>query len=72
MGECCLPEESKDPTRSRKDMEVSVREVRVKDAGRIVNLLNPIIQNGTYTVMDARFSVEDQIEFIRAFPERGI
>jgi L-amino acid N-acyltransferase YncA len=44
----------------------------VEDAESIVELLNPIIQAGTYTVLDTPISTEDQIAFIRGFPERGV
>lgn len=53
-------------------MEFSIRTAREEDAGSIVELLNPLIQQGTYTVMDERLSVEDQIDFIRGFPKRGV
>jgi L-amino acid N-acyltransferase YncA len=53
-------------------MEFSIRTVREKDAKSIVELLNPIIQAGTYTIMDEQVSVDDQMDFIRGFPERGV
>jgi len=53
-------------------MEYSVRTVKEADAASIIELLNPIIQAGIYTVMDKQFSVDDQIDFIRGFPARGI
>jgi L-amino acid N-acyltransferase YncA len=53
-------------------MDLYIRKVAEADAAAIIALLNPIIQLGTYTVMDEPFSVEDQIEFIRSFPPRGI
>jgi L-amino acid N-acyltransferase YncA len=53
-------------------MDLFIRKVIEADAVAIIALLNPIIQLGTYTVMDEPFSVEDQIEFIRSFPSRGI
>ena len=52
-------------------MELIVRPVREEDAASVVGLLNPIIQAGIYTVMDTPFSVTDQIDFIRGFPQRG-
>lgn len=54
------------------DVEYSVRPARLEDAESIVELLNPIIEEGTYTIMDERLSAGDQIEFMRAFPERGV
>ena len=53
-------------------MEYSIRPVREQDATSIIELLNPIILAGQYTVMDEPFTVDDQIEFIRGFPWRGI
>ncbi len=49
-----------------------VRAVREEDAAAIVDLLNPIITAGIYTIMDEPFSVQDQIDFIRGFPQRGV
>ena len=53
-------------------MGFSARPVRQQDAAPIVGLLNPLIQAGTYTVMDEPVSVDEQIDFIRTFPERGV
>lgn len=53
-------------------MGFSVRPVREDDAAQIVGLLNPLIQAGTYTVMDEPVSVDEQTDFIRKFPERGV
>jgi|GEM_PF-660046 L-amino acid N-acyltransferase YncA len=53
-------------------MEFSIRMAREEDAESIVELLNPIIQAGTYTVMDEQLSVDDQINFMRGFPKRGV
>ena len=50
----------------------TIRRVREDDAASIVELLNPIIQGGKYTIMDEPVSVDDQIGFIRGFPERGV
>ena len=53
-------------------MEFSIRPVREEDSGSIIDLLNPIIEAGKYTIMDEPFSIEDQLDFIRGFPERGV
>ena len=53
-------------------MEFSIRTAREEDAASIVELLNPIIQAGTYTILDEQLSVDDQIDFIRGFPKRGV
>ncbi len=51
---------------------VFVRPAREEDAESIVELLNAIIQCGTYTIMTEQVSVSDQIEFIRESPSRGV
>ncbi len=53
-------------------MEFSIRRVREQDAASIVELLNPIIRAGIYTIMDELLAVDDQIDFIRGFPKRGV
>lgn len=53
-------------------MEFSVRTVREEDAESIAELLKPIIQAGRYTIMDEQLSVDDQLDFIREFPKRGV
>ncbi|MHC4548176.1 MAG: GNAT family N-acetyltransferase [Planctomycetota bacterium] len=53
-------------------MTFSIRRVREQDAASIVELLNPLIEAGTYTVMDEPVSVAEQVAFIRGFPERGV
>ena len=53
------------------EMDLLVREVRPEDAKGILRILNPIIESGEYTVLDARFTVEAEREFITNFPERG-
>ncbi len=49
-----------------------IREVRPDDAEAVVNILNPIIESGLYTVLDTPFSVEEERDFIRRFPSRGV
>lgn len=53
-------------------MEISIRRVKEIDAASIVALLNPIIEAGIYTAMAEPFTMADQLDFIRNFPERGI
>jgi L-amino acid N-acyltransferase YncA len=50
----------------------SIRAVREDDAPAIVDLLNPIIEAGTFTVLDRPVTVEDQLEFIRSLPPRSV
>ena len=53
-------------------MDFSIRKVREEDAKSIVDLLNAIIEDGRYTVMDGPLTVDGQIDFIREFPKRGV
>jgi L-amino acid N-acyltransferase YncA len=55
-----------------KGMGFILRTVMEEDAVSVVEVLNPIIRAGTFTVMDEIFSVADQLDFIRSFPARGI
>ncbi len=53
-------------------MELRVRDARPDDAHEIVRVLNPIIEAGTFTVLDTPFSVEEERRFLSSFPPRGI
>jgi len=53
-------------------LDCSIRTVRVDDAKSIVELLNPIIEAGAYTVMDEVLTVADQASYILAFPACGV
>jgi len=53
-------------------MAVTVRAAREEDAAGIAAVLNPIIEAGVYTVMDAPITVEEQAAFIREFPAAGV
>ncbi len=53
-------------------MDVHIRDVRPDDAEGIIRILNPIIEAGDYTVMDAPFTVEAERDYIANFPEQGI
>ena len=53
-------------------MKISIRSAKEEDAESIVELLNPIIQAGKYTILDKQLSIDDQTDFIRRFPERGV
>jgi L-amino acid N-acyltransferase YncA len=50
----------------------AIRGVREEDAASIVDLLNPLIEARIYTIMDEPVSLQGQIAFLRAFPERGV
>ncbi|MGH9324247.1 MAG: GNAT family N-acetyltransferase [Vicinamibacteria bacterium] len=53
-------------------MNLEVREALPNDAAEIVRILNPIIEAGTFTVLDTPFTIEDERAFITSFPARGI
>lgn len=53
-------------------MDWSIREVRPDDAEGIVDVINPIIEAGIYTVFDAPFTTESEREYILNFPPRGV
>ncbi|KLN66072.1 GNAT family N-acetyltransferase [Vibrio sp. VPAP30] len=53
-------------------MSLVVRQVTLDDAEGITNILNPIIVEGLYTVLDTTFTPEDEKGFIAQFPERGV
>lgn len=54
------------------EVSLIVRKVQVSDALGITNILNPIIQEGRYTILDRTFTLEEEKEFIRGFPETGV
>jgi L-amino acid N-acyltransferase YncA len=51
---------------------LEIRDVRVEDAEEIAAILNPIIAARCYTALDTPVSVDEEREFIRTFPARGI
>ncbi|MCG7498317.1 GNAT family N-acetyltransferase [Vibrio sp. Of7-15] len=53
-------------------MKLIVRKAQKEDAQGIVNVLNPIIEGGRFTILDTLFSVEEEEQFIQNFPERGV
>ncbi|MDC5856408.1 GNAT family N-acetyltransferase [Vibrio europaeus] len=53
-------------------MSVVVRQVIVEDAQGIADVLNPIIIEGLYTVLDTTFSVDEEKESITQFPDKGV
>ena len=53
-------------------MRFIVRQATVNDAEGVANVLNPIVEEGLYTVLDTTFTTEEEEGFIRSFPERGI
>ena len=53
-------------------MSLTIREVAVEDAQGIIDVLNPIIIEARYTVLDQTFTVDEEKAFIESFPERGV
>ncbi len=53
-------------------MNIIVREARLEDAQNIINILNPIIETKKYSVMVQTFTLGEETNFIKTFPERGI
>ena len=51
---------------------IQIRDATVDDAEEIASILNPIIDARIYTALDTPVTVEQEREFIRRFPERGI
>ena len=51
---------------------IEIRDVRIEDAEDIAAILNPIIAARCYTALDTPVTVEQEREFIRTFPARGI
>jgi len=49
-----------------------VRAAQEQDAQAMIDLLNPLIEKGIYTIMDAPLSLQDQLDYLRAFPARGV
>jgi L-amino acid N-acyltransferase YncA len=49
-----------------------IRDVRVEDADAIAAILNPIIAARCYTALDTPVTVEQEREFIRTFPPKGV
>ncbi|TCW19034.1 GNAT family N-acetyltransferase [Vibrio crassostreae] len=53
-------------------MSLTIREVTVEDAQGIIDVLNPIIIEARYTILDQTFTVDEDKAFIESFPERGV
>ena len=51
---------------------IDVRDVRIEDAAEIAAILNPIIAARCYTAIDTPVTDEQEREFIRTFPTRGV
>ena len=53
-------------------MSLTIREVTIEDAQGIIDVLNPIIIEARYTILDKTFTVDEEKAFIESFPERGV
>lgn len=54
------------------EMKWFIRDVRDGDAQGVIEILNPIIEEGIHTVLDSPFSLEQERQFIQNFPENGV
>jgi L-amino acid N-acyltransferase YncA len=52
--------------------DIDIRDATPDDAQGIVGVLNPIIEAGIYTILDAPFTAEAERDFIRTRPSRGV
>lgn len=53
-------------------VEFTIRNVKIDDADGVRGVLNPIIEEGKYTVIDTPFSLHEEQAFIHQFPEQGV
>lgn len=53
-------------------MEWIIKAAKKEDAGGIISLLNPIIEEGLFTILDTTFSLEEEEQFIQNFPKNGV
>jgi L-amino acid N-acyltransferase YncA len=53
-------------------MDLLIRRAQPHDAEAIVTILNPIIEAGRYTVLDAPLTAEFERQYIRGFSPRGV
>jgi L-amino acid N-acyltransferase YncA len=52
--------------------KIEIRDVNIEDAAGIAAILNPIIAARCFTALDTQVTVDQEREFIRNFPSRGI
>ena len=53
-------------------MKLTIRMVQTTDAQGILDIINPIIEDGCYTVLDQPFTLQQEVDFIDGFDERGV
>lgn len=53
-------------------MEVRVRPVRQSDAQGLIDVLNPIIEARTFTVLEGPLTLESEAEYLAGFPPKGV
>lgn len=56
---------------STRDSKLVVRPVEIRDAESITVLLEEVISDGRFTIMESAGTVDDQISFIRGLPVRS-
>jgi L-amino acid N-acyltransferase YncA len=52
-------------------VDIRIREVTVSDASAVADLLNGIIDDGSYSAFDTHFSAEDERQYIEDFDPKG-
>lgn len=52
--------------------ELVIRDVVPEDAEQLAAILNPIIELGTSTALDTPYTIEEEREYVAAFPARGV
>ena len=53
-------------------MNLTIRDVQPDDAQGLIEILNPIIEGGLYTVIDTPFTAAEERQFVENFPKQGI
>ena len=53
-------------------MDLTIRSARPDDAAGIVAVLNPIIEDGRFTVLDKPLTEEEERRYVEEYPERGV
>lgn len=56
----------------KRSLDIRIREVKASDALSVAGLLNIIIDDGSFSVFDTRFSADDEREYIENFDPRGL
>jgi L-amino acid N-acyltransferase YncA len=52
--------------------DIVIRRVRPADAAAVSRILNTVIQNGSFSLLDTPFSALEEREYIERFSDRGV